>query len=220
MLKYASAENGDREELLLMCEHSLTGAEAFTYLALNKDISGGRLWCAKNENGHIASVIYDDGDFYIKAAGAQFSLFFSYREKCFMVYEKKEIPESTAVDVSETGIMDAFRLFCESCELSFDNEKRYVERRRAVNAGLACVFAVYDGTEMVSTASVSAENADYAVISDVFTRKDKRNGGLAARVLGSAVAYCLERGRTPVLLCEENMCSYYEKSGFKLYGKM
>ncbi len=220
MLKYMKAENADREELLLMCRHSLTGAEAFTYLTLNEDISEGRVWCGKDEGGKICSVIFDDGDYYIKAAGSEFSSFLSYREKCFMVYEKRESPESTAVDVSEGGITESFRLFCQSRELSFDNKIRYTQRRRAVNAGLARVFAVYEGDEMLSTAAVSAENADYAVISDVFTREDRRGEGLAARVIEGAAAYCIERGRRPVLVCEENMRSYYEKAGFGFYGKM
>lgn len=220
MLKYIKADNSDRDTLLEMCRHSITGAEAFTYLVLNEDISGGAFWCAKNERDTTVSVIFDDGDYYIKAAGIVFSRFFAYREKCLMVYESEDVPESTAQDVSETGIFDSFKLFCECDELSFDNEKRYVARRRAVNAGLARVFAVSDNGKMISTASVSAMNEKYAVISDVFTRQEFRCRGFGANVLARAVAFSLEEGRTPLLLCDDDMRTYYENAGFRYYGKM
>ena len=220
MLSYVKAENQDRQTLLEMCSTTLTGAEAFTYLSLNEDISEGRLWCAKDEKNEIISVIYDDGDYYIKAAGNVFSSFFGYREKCLMIYSGHSVPESSAVAVEGADLLRAFRLFCESDKLSFDNEQRYVYRRRAVNAGLARMFGIFSEGEPISVASVSAVNLRYAVISDVFTRRDMRGKGLAASVLAAAVGSCLEDNKIPLLLCDDTMRSYYERAGFEYYGKM
>ena len=72
----------------------------------------------------------------------------------------------------------------------------------------------------MSTTAVSSLNEKYGLIADVFTEKEERGKGYALICLSEAVNFILGKGKIPVLLCEENMCAYYEKAGFEIYGKM
>ena len=72
----------------------------------------------------------------------------------------------------------------------------------------------------MSSASVSSMNEKYAVIADVFTATEYRRKGFALACLVAAVKFSLKNGKIPMLLCDEEMCPYYEKAGFEIYGKM
>ena len=137
-----------------------------------------------------------------------------------MIYNKSTAEAGDARMLQGREILALYKLLSGKSTLSFDDERRYVLRLRAVNAGLAAVFGIMEEGRLVSSASVSSMNDKYAVIADVFSDEGYRCRGLARRCLMSAVGFSLSRGRIPVLLCDEKMCSYYEKAGFVIYGKM
>lgn len=220
MLKFSPADSNDRNILLNLTKDTLSGAEAFTFIKLHETIPEEAFFCGKDENGKIGSIIFNNGDEYIKVYGSEFPPLFSFSEKCIFVYGTNNTIQEETEEISGSKLTEFYKLISQSEHLSYDNERRYVERMRAVNHGYSKVFAVYDNKKIISSAAVSAQNEKYCLIADVFTHPDYRCKGYARKCINSCISYTLSINKKPFLLCEEKMCSYYEKLGFTYYGKM
>ncbi len=193
---------------------------AFSVLFSSADGISDFFFVGEDENADVKSIVFDTGDEYFLVYGEEFPELFTQCRKCIMIYSKSTAEEGSAEMLQGREITELYRLLSGKNTLSFDDERRYVLRLRAVNAGLAAVFGIREGERLVSSASISSMNEKYAVIADVFTDKDFRSRSLARRCLMSCVDFSLKNGRTPILLCDGKMCPYYEKAGFIIYGKM
>jgi len=220
MLKFVKATDEDVFILKDLCRDTPEGAEAYTFLTLYPSDVTEAFFCGKDENGVIKSVVFDNGDENIRVTGDGDIPFMSFQPKCLMIYDKHECPSFSAERIDGREIMEIYKLISGKNSLSFDDERRYVMRLRCVNSSLGAVFGIYEKGELVSVSCVSAENEKYALISDVFTREDKRNKGYARRCVDAGINYSLSKGKIPFLRCEEKMCEYYKKAGFSYYGKM
>ncbi len=220
MLKFTYPEACEKELLLSLCKDSITGTEAYTFLKLHEDIPEESFWCGRDEKGEIKSLVFNNGDEDIKVYGEEFSQLFSFGNHCIMVYEGAAFCENTVNVITGRDLLDFYRLISESDTLSFADERRYVLRLKAVNRGLSKVFGVISDDKLVSASAVSAINEKYALIGDVFTKKEFRSKGLGALCVRAAVSYILSQGKIPVLYCSEELCGFYKRSGFSYYGKM
>lgn len=220
MLNFTRPLYEEKEHLMFLCRDNIRGCEAYSTLCLDDGIPDGTFWCGRDENGDIRALVFNNGDMDIKITGDNFPPLFSFREGSVMVYGGSFSEDSSAVSIAGKKLLDFYRLISGGKELSFDDERRYVNRLRAVNKGLSGVFCVYDNEKPVASAAVTAMNEKYALIGDVFTKEEFRNRGLASLCLKSAVSFCLRKKRIPVLFCEEKLCGFYEKAGFLYYGKM
>ena len=97
-----------------------------------------------------------------------------------------------------------------------DHEARYVYRARAMRAGLAEGFAVFEGETPVSCAFITAQNLDSCLLGDVFTAPERRGRGYASAAVCAAARAALGKGKTPYILCEERMKGFYERLGFSV----
>lgn len=220
MLKFRKAVKEDTEKISSLISDTAKGAVAFWVLHASSDDASDFFFLGEDENAVIKSIIFDTGDEYFLLYGEEFPEIFSRCEKTVMIYNKSTAEAGDAQMLQGREILALYKLLSGKSTLSFDDERRYVLRLRAVNAGLAAVFGIMEEGRLVSSASVSSMNDKYAVIADVFSDEGYRCRGFARRCLMSAVGFSLSRGRSPVLLCDEKMCSYYEKAGFIIYGKM
>lgn len=220
MLNFQRAKNEDMKKLLSLCKDTIYGTEAYTFLLSSGESTQDCFWCGKDGNDDIKSLVFDTGDRYIKVYGSEFAAIFTFPDDRIMIYEKSTLPQNGVQVLEGKEIQELYKLLSARDSLSFDDERRYVLRLRAVNKGLARVFCLKKNGKLVSSASVSSMNEKYALISDVFTKAEERGKGLAHISLMSAVNFALEQGKTPYLRCEERMCAYYERAGFTLYGKM
>ncbi len=219
MLNFTRAKKEERELLLSLTSHTINGASAYSYLFTNGDFDEAAFFCGRNEAGEIKSLVFNDGDEFIRAYGEEFPDFLPLNEKCLMVYPGTECLRNDSRQITGTELLNVYRLLGGGI-LSFDDERRYVLRLKNVNAGLSAVFGIFSDDILVSTAAAGAMNLKYGLISDVFTHPDFRCHGFAATALKSCTAFILSCGRIPYLRCEETMRPYYEKAGFIYYGKM
>ncbi len=220
MLKFRKAVKEEKEKISSLLNSTPEGAVAFSVLHTSCDSIADFFLLGENEDGKIESVIFDSGDEYFLVYGNEFPPLLTRCEKTVMVYNKSSYEKGRAEILVGREILELYKLLSGKNILSFDDERRYVLRLRAVNAGLAAVFGIKEGGRLVASASISSENEKYAVIADVFTEKEHRNKGLARESLMSVTAFALKNGKIPILLCDEKMCPYYEKAGFEIYGKM
>lgn len=220
MLRFTRPENEEKELILSICKENIRGCEAYSTLCLDDGIPDGTFWCGRDEKGDIISLVFNNGDADIRITGEDFPELFSFADGCIMIYAADFSDEGYARSVTGKELLDFYRLISGLEELSFDDEKRYVNRLRAVNRGFARVFGIYENESLVSSAAVTAMNEKYALIGDVFTKKESRGRGLASCCIKSAVSFILSKKRIPVLYCSEELCGFYEKAGFLYYGKM
>lgn len=220
MLKFTYPENREKELLLSLCKDSITGIEAYTFLKIHENIPENSFWCGRDEKGEIKSLVFNNGDEDIKVYGQEFSGLFTFAEHCIMVYEGNSFSENNVREITGKALMDFYKLISESDILSYSDERRYVLRLRAVNKGFAEVIGVFCNEKPVSVAAVSATNEKYALIGDVFTKKEFRNKGLSTLCVRALVSHILSAGKIPVLYCSEEMFEFYKRSGFSYYGKM
>lgn len=219
MLNFTRAKKEERDLLLSLTSHTINGASAYSYLFTHGDCDEAAFFCGRNKEGEIKSLVFNDGDEFIRAYGDEFPDFLPLNEKCLMVYPGTECPRNDSRQITGTELLNVYRLLGGG-RLSFDDERRYVLRLKNVNAGLSAVFGIFDDEGLASTAAVGAMNLKYGLIADVFTHPDFRCRGYASTVLRSCMAFILSNGRIPYLRCEEAMRPYYEKAGFIYYGKM
>lgn len=219
MLNFRKAQSREKELIKTLTGSTPEGVICFTFL-----VSSGRDFYESflfgEENNEVKSIIFDTGDEYFLVYGEDFPELFTRCEKTIMIYEKKEAPQSSAKALEGRDIQEMYKLISGKNMLSFDDERRYVLRLRGVNAGLAAVFGIKKEGKLVSCASVSSMNENYGLVADVYTDIQERGRGLAADCLTAGVNFILEKGKIPLLLCDGEMCPYYEKAGFTVYGKM
>lgn len=220
MLKFRKAAEEDKEKISSLINGTVEGAAAFSALYTADRGISDLFFLGEDENADIKSIVYDTGDEYFLVYGEEFPSIFTRNEKTVMIYRYSVCEKGSAEVLRGKEILGLYKLLSGKDTLSFDDERRYVLRLRAVNSGLSAVFGIREEGRLISSASVSSENEKYALIADVFTEKEQRGRGLARECLMTAVDYALRKGKTPVLLCNENMCPYYEKAGFEIYGKM
>ena len=219
MLNFRKARPDEKEIIKALTGSTPEGAVCFAFL-----MSAGDGFCESfllgEENGEIKSIVFDTGDEYFLVCGEEFPGLLTRCEKTVMIYEKKEAPCGTADIIEGRAIQEIYKLMSEKGSLSFDDERRYVLRLRAVNAGLSAVFGIKKDGALVSCTAVGSMNDRFGVVGDVYTKAEERCKGYAMACLMTATEFILSRGRVPMLLCDEKMCPYYEKAGFKVYGKM
>lgn len=220
MLKFRKAVKEEKEKISSLTGDTPEGAVAFSLLYSSPDGISESFLLGEDENGDIKSVIFDTGDEYFLVAGEEFPPLLTRCEKTVMIYNKSSCEKGSAEILQGKEILDLYKLLSGKNILSFDDERRYVIRLRAVNAGLAWVFGIREEGKLVSSVSISSMNEKYAMIADVFTDENYRNKGLARECLMSVTDFVLQNGKIPILLCDEKMCPYYEKAGFEIYGKM
>ncbi len=220
MLKFRKAAKEDTDKISSLISNTIEGAMAFSVLHTSTDGISDFFFIGEDENADVKSIVFDTGDEYFLIYGEEFPELFTRCRKCIMIYNESTAEEGSTEMLQGREITELYRLLSGKNTLSFDDERRYVLRLRAVNAGLAAVFGIREEGKLVSSASVVSENDRYAVIGDVFTDADFRSRSLARRCLMSCVDFALKKGRIPMLLCDDKMCPYYEKAGFIIYGKM
>lgn len=220
MLKFRKAVKEDKDKISSLISNTVEGAMAFSVLFSSADGISDFFFIGEDENADVKSIVFDTGDEYFLVYGEEFPELFTRCRKCIMIFSKSTAEEGSAEMLQGREITELYRLLSGKNTLSFDDERRYVLRLRAVNSGLAAVFGIREGGRLVSSASISSLNEKYAVISDVFTDADFRSRSLARRCLMSCVDFSLKNGKIPMLLCDDKMCPYYEKAGFIIYGKM
>ena len=219
MLNFRKAQTQDKELIKALTGSTPEGAVCFTFL-----MSAGESFCESfllgEENGEVKSIIFDTGNEYFLVYGDEFPELLTRCEKTVMIYEKKEAPWCLAEIIEGRGIQEIYKLMSDRSSLFFDDERRYVLRLRALNAGHSAVFGIKKDGLLVSCAAVSSMNERFGVIGDVYTKAEERCKGYAMDCLMTATEFILSRGRIPMLLCDEKMCRYYEKAGFRIDGKM
>lgn len=220
MLKFRKAAKEEKEKISSLINDTVEGAVAFSALATASDGISELFLLGENENEDVKSIVFDTGNEYFLVYGEEFPPLLTRCEKTIMIYKGHSTEKGDAELLEGKEILELYKLLSGKDSLSFDDEKRYVSRLRAVNSGLAAVFGIRDNGRLVSSACISSVNNNFAVIADVFTDENYRCRGLARRCLFSAVEYALRKGVAPVLLCDGKMCPYYEKAGFEIYGKM
>ena len=219
MLNFRKARPEENQLIKALTGSTPEGAVCFAFLESSGD-NFYESFLLGEENGVTESIIFDTGDEYFLVYGQEFPALLTRSEKTVMIYEKKEALKGTAESIEGVKLQEIYKLMSAKNSLSFDDERRYVLRLRAVNAGFSAVFGIENDGELVSCAAVSSMNDKYGLIGDVFTKKSERGRGYAADCLMTATEFILRNGRIPMLLCDEKMCPYYEKSGFRIYGKM
>lgn len=218
-LIYSYAENKDMNKLLGLCENSAEGVELYTFLKVNKFIPDYTVWCGKNKEGNIKSLIFNDGDRNILSYGTALPAFLKKDESIIMIYKGGKVL-SCAGEIPSENIKEVYMLLSGTDFLSFDNNNRCEFRKKSVIKGLAHVFGIYENDRLVSTASVSAENKKYAFVADVFTNPEKRKKGYAKKCVLSAVSSAVAEEKIPLLRCRKNMCDYYGNIGFVRYENL
>ncbi len=220
MLKFSFPENKDKEALLLLCKDILRGTESYTELMTDAVFDEGAFIKGTDFGGNIKSLVFNNGDGFVPVFGEEFPPYVTLSDGNIMIYTSPDSPVGDAEITDGRRLQDFFLMISESERLSFDDERRYVIRRKRINKGLSAVFSVYDNEKIIAGAAVSAINEKYALISDVFTRKEYRKKGLAEKCLSTALSFILKKGKIPFLICSDDMCRYYEKAGFTYYGKL
>ncbi len=220
MLKFRKAVKEEKEKISSLISDTVRGAAAFSVLHTSPDDISDFFFLGEDGNGDVKSIVFDTGDEYFLIYGEEFPEIFTRCEKTVMIYSKSTAETGDAEMLQGREILDLYKLLSGKNTLSFDDERRYVLRLRAVNSGLSAVFGIREDGRLVASASISSMNGKYALIADVFTDENYRRRGLARQCLMSVTEYALEKGRIPILLCDGKMCPYYKKAGFEIYGKM
>lgn len=220
MLKFSFPENNDKDVLINLCKDTLRGTECYTELMTDADFGDGAFIKGTDADGNIKSLVFNNGDGFIPVLGEEFPPYVTFSEGNIMVYTSPYVPAGEAELTDGRRLQAFFLMISESEKLSFDDERRYVVRRKRINRNLSAVFSIYDEEKTVSGTAVSAMNEKYALISDVFTRKEYRKKGLAEKCINTALSFILKNGRIPFLICNDDMCGYYEKAGFTYYGRL
>lgn len=227
--RLATAE--DVGGILDLCRDKPCGAEIYASVKLNGEKTEiGSLWAGLDGAGRLRLLIYDNGAYitYLTARRGiiarppeddpGFDLFAVPGRKSRlrqMVYRGGAIPFPEGVtELRGTAVLEMYRAVKETDALNEKTERRYVARLRAINAGLAETYGIYEDGRIASTASVCAKNERYALLGDVYTVYRYRYQGYAARLTQACVARARQQGLTPVLYCEKSMRKFYRKLGF------
>ena len=229
-LTFRQATEADAAAIAAFCADKPCGAEVFTAVRLDgANVAVGSLWVAADRDGRLLQVIYDNGAYVTRltARGAVVSRPPRGGVSLFRAPRRRErlrrmvcrragavFPDG-AQTVRGTALLDVYKAVRETETLTDRAERRYVQRARAVNAGLAETFAVYEDGRMAATASLCAENERFALIGDVYTRYPYRFQGYAKKLVNACVARAQAQGLTPVLYCDKRMRRFYRRLGFR-----
>ena len=210
---YRAPAGDETGAALAFLSRGVGGAEAYTFLWLNRgNIPEGVFFCAF-ENGRVKSVVYNNGDRTIETApdvdpypGLHLLRFAGPPPR-----QDARLCSLTASDVPEI-----YKILSGSEKLSPDDEARCVYRLRAMRDGFSVGFGVKENGTLLSFAFIVAQNEDSALLGDVFTRPAYRGRGYAsAAVLACAAAAA---HKTAYVLCEEENVRFYERLGFTEYN--
>lgn len=132
-------------------------------------------------------------------------------------------------DISASYETDSFCDMKSAFALISDNEGESVEKLDYLewlsdftyksNRGAARLRAVTEKNKVMALAMTSAESENAAIISGVFTDKEKRKQGLGERVLLSlSKSLSDDYKKIYIMTAEEKLTRYYEKRGFRKCG--
>lgn len=216
----------DLQEIMNITRTVREGCEPFTHCALDGEKAAERFLVGKNANGITERLIFSYGGTACAFDGRSAEI----RSSCSVtplgeiggsvpvsVQYCAGIPaaQPSARTVEGTRILQTFLLITDG-KMTVGDEMRYTLRVRASMRSLSTVFGAFDTDgQLVSTASIVAENEKYALIGDVFTRPDARGRGLAAELCLACCRASLEKGKIPWLMCAPEMLPYYTRLGFR-----
>ena len=199
------------ERALAFCSRGLAGAEMYTFLKLESaSLPEGRFWCAENDGGEVIAAVFNNGDRRIEKAEGKAP----YPGVCVGKFAGAQPAAQDAAPLSLRDVFAAYMLLNGGGTLSNANAERYVYRARALREGLAYGYGVFTEGALASFAFISAQNEDCALLADVFTMPECRGRGYASRCVLETVRAALTAGRTPYLLCTEEMRPFYARLGF------
>ena len=218
-------------ELLAFGADRPGGAELYTTLRLcGAEPTVGSLWTGSDDAGRLRLAICDNGSYatylterrcfvaLLPKDAEGFDLFRKPPRKsrlCKMVYTGGALPfPEGAETLRGSALLDMYRTVQETPTLNDRAERRYVFRARAVNAGLAETFALYEDRQLAATASICAKNERYALLGDVFTVYQYRYQGCATKLVNACVARALSQNLTPILYCHKDLRKFYKRMGF------
>ena len=209
---YRAPAGEETDAALAFLSRGIAGAEAYTFLRLNRGrIPEGVFFCAF-ENGAVKSVVYNNGDRTVETTpGAD--PYPGLRLLRFIGTENRPLSQCplTTADVPEI-----YRILGGREKLSPDDEARCVYRIRAMRAGLAKGYGVKDNGTLLSFAFIVAQNEDSALLGDVYTRPAYRRRGYASAAVRACAAAAAQK--TAYVLCEEENVRFYERLGFTEYN--
>ncbi len=207
---FKTPRGADAEKALAFCSRGLAGAEMYTFLKLDGAfLPEGRFWCAES-GGEVIAAVFNNGDRTIEKAEGKAP----YPGVCVGSFMGAPPAAQDAAPLSPRDVFAAYMLLNGGGTLSNANAERYVYRARALREGLAYGYGVFAGGALASFAFIVAQNADSALLGDVFTEPAHRGRGFASRCVLESVRAALSAGRTPYLLCTEELRPFYARLGF------
>ena len=230
-LTFRQAREEDVPELLAFGADRPGGAEIYTTIKLcGAEPTVGSLWTGTDDAGRLRLAICDNGSYatylterrcFVAAPpkDAEGSGLFRKpprKQRLYkMVYTGAEVPFPDGVETLQgAALQDMYKAVKETETLNDRAERRYVFRARAVNAGLAETFALYEDGRLAATASLCAKNERYALLGDVFTVYQYRYQGYATKLVNACVAKAQQQHLTPILYCHKDLRKFYRRIGF------
>lgn len=101
-----------------------------------------------------------------------------------------------------------------------DRDDLYAELHLRVRRGVAQVFLVPDGDGQPAAGAVNLLGKRHAVTGWLACRREKQGRGYGTTALLAAVGGAMERGRTPLLACREELAPFYTARGFVPAGEV
>ena len=197
------------QKALAFARCGVSGAEIYTFLSLCRGtVPEGRLFCACGEAGDVQSLVYHNGDLTVtKEDGV-----FPYPGLRLLRFAgERPAPDARVQPLTASDAQEIYRVIGQKRTLSPDEEARWVYRVRAMREGFACGYGVKQNGELLSFAFLVAQNADSALLGDVFTRPDHRGQGYASACVLACVRHT---DKAVYALCEEKNVRFYAKLGF------
>ena len=222
-------------QILALSAERPVGAEIYTYQTVSPANDFGQLWAGLDEAGRLAAALLTAGGQGVlltetgglagaipdgsKGGSVGFPAAI-FPSAPFSVLANPAPARSFPADVCrvESGarVREMFALL-HGTQPRESAEARYVYCLRAANAGLANAFGVTHAATgaLCAVARISAKNRKYALIGDVFTKKEYRGNGFASRLLAACEAQAAAEGLIPVLYCLPTTARFYRARGYR-----